>query len=230
MKRRKSAIAVNLISVPGGGKGTTAKMLRDRDGFSHFDMGPTLKQIRQKDSHLHGIMQRTTDQGYYVPDDTMLPILRSVLQKDLPDRVVIDGVLRTKAQSELMLEALHRQGFRVVTLNFHIPPDHYHECRKRMLDRNRADETPEMIEVRLEEFDRHNPDVLTFCESWENHFYRQHDGLLEPEERYRIVKMTLADAPTRRVRSQKKSTASGLVSYRPPDSDSLPSNMVCSGH
>jgi|GEM_PF-5763113 len=222
MAQRKVALVLN--GGPGSGKGTDAKVIVREEGFTQFEMGPYLMDLRKRDRALDQVMVKTTDIGLYVPDRQMVPILQEKLKLGFPSRAVVDGVTRTACQAKLVLEALLEDGFRVVTVNLYIPVERNDVFHTRMEFRSRPGETLEVRERRIEEYRRWDSEVVDFMRAWPHHFYREIDGTLEHPLRVAAIKAILAGAPGSRPVNPE---APAMV---PRSGWSASPGMVCSDH
>ena len=195
---------------PGCGKGTDAKVIAQELGLPKpFEMGPFLLERRKKDAELNAEMERTTDQGLYVSDRFLLPILAEQLDNGLPNEFIADGITRTREQTEMVLQKLRARGYRVVTLNYDVPPERDDVFYERMKIRNRAGETRLVQQNRVATFRKHNPGVIDVFKSWPHHFCRDVDGTLEHPDRCQVIRVIIRDAPgSRPIRR-------GLVTERP---------------
>ncbi len=194
---RKAAYVKN--GGPGCGKGTDAKLIAKELGLPKpFEMGPFLMERRRSNNELHAEMERTTDRGFYVSDRFLIPILEEQLSNGLPNEFIADGITRTPEQALLVLQMLHERGYRIVTLNYDVPPDRDDVFYARMRFRNRPGETPEVQKNRVETFRRYNPEVVQVFQSWKHHFYRDVDGTLEHPDRCAVIKTIIHDAPRAR--------------------------------
>jgi adenylate kinase len=101
--------------------------------------------------------------GELVPDETMVELIRERLsQSDTEDGFVLDGFPRTLAQAEA-LDAMMRELGRsfTVVLALLVPDDVARErLMRRAAEEGRADDTPEAIERRLENYHRETAPLL----------------------------------------------------------------------
>jgi adenylate kinase len=101
--------------------------------------------------------------GELVPDETMVQLIRERLsQPDTEDGFVLDGFPRTLAQAEA-LDAMMRELGRsfTVVLALLVPDDVARErLMRRAAEEGRADDTPEAIERRLENYHRETAPLL----------------------------------------------------------------------
>ncbi|MBI5821968.1 MAG: nucleoside monophosphate kinase [Verrucomicrobia bacterium] len=94
------------LGPPGCGKGTHAKLLAERAGAGHFDLGSLLRGIAKSGSprgvELTGFMSK----GLLVPDTLIIEIVRDALSERVktnpPPALLLDGFPRTVAQAEAL--------------------------------------------------------------------------------------------------------------------------------
>lgn len=94
------------LGPPGCGKGTHAKLLAERVGAGHFDLGSLLRGIAKSGSprgvELTGYMSK----GLLVPDTLIIDIVRDALSDRVktnpPPALLLDGFPRTVAQAEAL--------------------------------------------------------------------------------------------------------------------------------
>lgn len=94
------------LGPPGCGKGTHAKLLAERAGAGHFDLGSLLRGIAKSGSprgvELTGFMSK----GLLVPDSLIIDIVRDALAERVrtnpPPALLLDGFPRTVAQAEAL--------------------------------------------------------------------------------------------------------------------------------
>ncbi len=94
-------IAFNIMGPQGSGKGTQAKVLIDQFGFSHFDAGASLREIRATGSELGKLIASYLDKGLKVPVELMAQVMYDKVKSFPQDRpVLFDGLLRSLDELE----------------------------------------------------------------------------------------------------------------------------------
>ena len=84
-----------LLGPQGSGKGTQARLLCEKFGFSYFESGSYLRRISENNPDL----KKFLDEGKLVPDKEMTSYLTAFLDKEnLYDNIVFDGFPRTVEQ------------------------------------------------------------------------------------------------------------------------------------
>lgn len=83
------------IGPQGSGKGTQAKLLSEKYGFSYFESGAYLRRIAETNNDL----KKMLDKGELVPDKELTSFLTAYLDsQNLYDDIVFDGFPRTLEQ------------------------------------------------------------------------------------------------------------------------------------
>lgn len=156
------------IGPQGSGKGTQAKILAQTLGFFYWEMGGILRQVAKEDSDLGREVKNLIDQGILLSDELLLKVLVSRLsQIPASQGVIFDGVPRRIGQAEFLMDYLLKQGRKnFVTLFVNLPRE---ESINRLLLRaekeNRADDTREGIETRLQFYERDTLPVLDYLKT-----------------------------------------------------------------
>ena len=109
-----------LLGPPGAGKGTQAKMLKEKLLVPQISTGDILRQAI-KDNNELGVKARSfMDAGQLVPDDVVIGLIKErIKQVDCEKGFILDGFPRTIVQAEKLSETLTEMGLvidRVVDL------------------------------------------------------------------------------------------------------------------
>ena len=165
------------IGPQGSGKGTQAKILAQKLGFYHWDMGGILRETGQQGSELGNTVKNLIEQGVLLEDDLLLKVVATKLETIAPTMgVVFDGIPRRLGQAEFILKFLQSQGrTNFTTVFLDIPKE---ESLNRLLLRaekeHRADDTKEKIEFRLEQYYQDTLPVIEFLKQHSS--FHQIDG------------------------------------------------------
>jgi adenylate kinase len=90
-----------LLGAPGSGKGTLAKQLKDKWGYSLITTGDILRTEKNSDSEIGKQIKNLIGKGNLVPDD----LINQIIQKEIPktkEPFIIDGFPRTVTQGEFL--------------------------------------------------------------------------------------------------------------------------------
>jgi adenylate kinase len=142
-----------ILGPQGAGKGTQAKRIADEYGLAHIATGDMFRKAIAAGSELGKRVEPILASGELVPDALTVAVLSERLnQSDAADGFVLDGFPRNLDQAEALDEMMRETGrtFNAV-LSLQVPDE---VARERMLKRareeNRPDDTPEVIERRLQ--------------------------------------------------------------------------------
>lgn len=147
-----------ILGRQGSGKGTQCAHLVGQYGCVHVSTGDMLRAAREEGTELGRAAGELMDAGELVPDDIMKGIVAERLQKDdvLSKGVLLDGFPRTPDQAEA-LEAMLGDGGLTLAVNLDVPVE---VVTERMVERGRADDTPEGIARRLELYEAQTAPLL----------------------------------------------------------------------
>jgi adenylate kinase len=96
-----------LLGPPGAGKGTQAKMLKERFGIPQVSTGDILRKAAQDNTKLGRQAKTLMDAGKLVQDDTVVGVIRErIAQEDCRNGFVLDGFPRTIVQAEKLRDTL----------------------------------------------------------------------------------------------------------------------------
>jgi len=141
------------LGPPGCGKGTQAKLLRERLGFVPVGTGDIFRAAVRRGGALGEKVQPYTDKGQLVPDELVNDIVADYFGRDdRPARFVMDGYPRTLAQAEWFEAFLRRAGLDLQqAVLFNVSDE---EVVRRLIGRGRTegrvDDTEATIRKRLE--------------------------------------------------------------------------------
>ena len=96
-----------LLGPPGAGKGTQAKMLKEKFQIPQISTGDILRQAVRDNTEL-GVRAKTVmDAGQLVPDDVVIGLIKErIRQGDCKTGFILDGFPRNIAQAEKLSETL----------------------------------------------------------------------------------------------------------------------------
>lgn len=159
MGDRSGPLGLVILGRQGSGKGTQALRLAAKYGVVHISTGDMLRAAVEEGTAFGLQAKAIMDAGDLVPDDVMVGIVTERLAR--PDVVgsgfLLDGFPRTEAQAESLAELA---GDRLhLAINLDVAVD---EVTRRMLSRNRADDTAEAIARRLDLYEQQTAPLLAW--------------------------------------------------------------------
>lgn len=136
-----------ILGKQGAGKGTQCELLVERYGVAHISTGDMLRAAVAAGTELGRQAKEVMDAGDLVSDELILGIVAERLtEPDTAAGFLLDGFPRTEAQADGLFALLAPHTVdRAIDLDV---PDEV--VTERMLERGRADDTPEAIARRLE--------------------------------------------------------------------------------
>jgi adenylate kinase len=151
-----------LIGAPGAGKGTQATLIAERFHIAHISSGDLLRMHVEENTTIGRAAREYLAKGDLVPDAIVMDMLRKpVVAASEAGGYVLDGFPRTVEQAKAAYETAHELGVAVeVAVYLDVPTE---ELTRRLLARGRGkDDTPEVIEHRLEVFEAMTRPMLDY--------------------------------------------------------------------
>lgn len=140
-----------LFGIQGSGKGTQGQLLTRRLRVPHVSTGEMLRTLALQKTDEGRSLKAKLDHGDLLSDYEMT----AILQHHLPSACILDGYPRTLRQAEL-LDTIENVDYAV-----HIEL-HEEEAMKRALARGRADDTPEAIHRRMQQYHAQADAILDY--------------------------------------------------------------------
>lgn len=156
---------IALFGAPGAGKGTQSEKLLEHYNLVYIATGDILRNEINEGSDLGLKAKSIIDKGGLVSDELIIQIIEKMMMKHPDcDGFLFDGFPRTFVQAYI-LEGLLMRRHTSLTALYSLDVN-FDECRKRLLNRaktsGRSDDTAEVIEYRLEEYQRKTEPVTEF--------------------------------------------------------------------
>jgi adenylate kinase len=150
-------VNILLLGPQGSGKGTQAMRISSEYGLAHIATGEMLRAAIAAETDLGLRVKPIVEGGRLVPDDLMVELIGERLADPTADEgFILDGFPRTMEQAEALDAMLHEIGRELdVVFELQIADE---ECLQRLRRRaeleGRADDTPEAIQQRLDDYHR----------------------------------------------------------------------------
>ena len=151
-----------LIGAPGAGKGTQAELIAERFDVTHISSGDLLRTHVQENTTIGRSAREYLTKGDLVPDAVVMDMLRKpVVAASQAGGYVLDGFPRTVDQAKTAYQTAQELGVAVeVAVYLEVPTA---ELTRRLLARGRGkDDTPEVIEHRLQVFEAKTRPMLDY--------------------------------------------------------------------
>jgi adenylate kinase len=200
------------MGAPGAGKGTQARLIRERLGLPQISTGDMFRAMKDARTPLADEVRKILESGKLVPDEITARVVEDrTSREDARGGYVLDGYPRTAAQAEMLEELAERQKHEIVPILIDVPFD---ILEKRMTGRRscpvcgeiynvyfkpprvdevcdlhpeaklnrRADDNEETIRTRLAEYQKQTQPLIDYYES--SGRLRRVDGTRDPEAIY----------------------------------------------
>ena len=154
-----------IMGLAGAGKGTQAKMLVEKDGYSLISTGDLLRTYATEDQ------KRRMHEGVLLEDSEIFAMIREAL-KTVPDlsKCLIDGTPRSIPQADWLLKQVDAGRFTIDGV-IHLEINEA-VVRKRLLARGRTDDTEDSITRRFQEYHRATEPLLDYLSQKNIPIYR----------------------------------------------------------
>ena len=167
-----------LFGPPGCGKGTQATFISDSLAIPHLSTGDMLRSAVGSGSEIGMKAKNIMERGGLVSDEIVLSIVEERIAKnDCENGFILDGFPRTVNQAEkldLLLSNSHKLD---CVLRIKVDED---EIIKRLIDRAREDDKPEIIKNRFKTYNSETQPLIPFYE--ERKILFNINGMQEIEE------------------------------------------------
>lgn len=152
---------------PGVGKGTQAKRLTERNGWTQLSTGDLFRDHLKRATALGTLAKAYMDKGDYVPDDVTIGMVEEFIDGLAHDaRVMFDGFPRTVAQAQALdaLLAERRRRIGEVILLEAPREELIRRLHGRSRSEGRADDTAEVVARRFDVYAEQTEPVIGYYE------------------------------------------------------------------
>jgi adenylate kinase len=165
-------VNILVLGPQGSGKGTQAKKISATYGVPHISSGDLYREAIARGTELGKQVEPLLAAGTLVPDEITIPLIRDRLDRgDTIPGFIFDGYPRNLVQAEALDEMLTDVGRSLdVVFEFQVPN------RQQLIDRlltraaeeGRPDDTLEVIERRLETYNRETAPLVEYYRTTRN--------------------------------------------------------------
>lgn len=174
-----------LLGPPGAGKGTQAARLVDARNMVQLSTGDMLRAARTSGTEMGRKVAAVLDAGGLVTDEIVIGLIEEKLAQDGHGGFIFDGFPRTLRQADALGALLTRMGLTLDAVIELVVDDKALVGRivKRAEDAKaagqpvRKDDTPEVFQVRLQEYYKNTAPLIGYY--WAKGDLRQIDGMAE---------------------------------------------------
>ena len=151
-----------LFGPPGCGKGTQATFISESLSIPHLSTGDMLRSAVSSGSEIGVKAEKIMKSGGLVSDEIVLSIVKERIKKnDCVNGFILDGFPRTVNQAgklDLLLSANHKLN---CVIRIKVDEE---EIIKRLIDRGREDDKPEIIKNRFKTYNLETHPLVSFYE------------------------------------------------------------------
>jgi adenylate kinase len=155
-----------VLGPQGSGKGTQSKKLAATYGIAHVASGDLYREAIARGTELGKKVEPLLAAGELVPDAITIPLIRDRLDRgDTLPGFILDGYPRNLAQAEALDEMLGDIGRSIdIVFEFQVPDRQQLVDRllKRASEENRPDDTLDVIQRRLDTYDRETAPLVEY--------------------------------------------------------------------
>jgi adenylate kinase len=174
-----------LLGPPGAGKGTQAARLVDARNMVQLSTGDMLRAARTSGTEMGRKVAAVLDSGGLVTDEIVIGLIEEKLAQDGHGGFIFDGFPRTLRQADALGALLTRTGLTLDAVIELVVDDTALVGRivKRAEDAKaagqpvRKDDTPEVFQVRLQEYYKNTAPLIGYY--WAKGDLRQIDGMAD---------------------------------------------------
>ena len=154
-----------LIGPPGAGKGTQAKLVSEKLGLIHISTGDLIREEQANDTKIGKLANQLIDKGNFLPDNIVITMVKQkIINNPKAAGFIFDGFPRTVDQAKSLDEFLNIRKTpinKIVLLN--ISDDVIkNRITERASKENRADDTPEVVQNRINVYNKQTVPVLSY--------------------------------------------------------------------
>lgn len=125
MSNNQKSLFVVFTGAPGCGKGTQARILKEKTGIAHLSTGEMLRQFAQKDTPLGKELKAALDRGEFASDEMIIEMVKNRIDEpDCEHGFILDGFPRTLPQAEVLEGMLAGKGIKLdAVLEIQVPDE-----------------------------------------------------------------------------------------------------------
>jgi len=162
--KKRRTVDIVLFGPPGAGKGTQAKILKDKLGLQYIATGDLFRHHIKNETELGQKAKQYIDRGELVPDEITIGMIKELLKDPDSKGFIFDGFPRTVEQAKALDEIMAEKGLIIdALLSLNVPEE---RLVKRLLNRGktsgRSDDNEETIKKRLQQYHEKTSPVKEF--------------------------------------------------------------------
>lgn len=121
----RKGLFVVFTGAPGCGKGTQARILKEKTGICHLSTGEMLREFAQKDTPLGRELKTALERGEFATDEMIIEMVKSRIdEEDCLHGFILDGFPRTMPQAEILEKMLAEKNVKLdCVLEIQVPDE-----------------------------------------------------------------------------------------------------------
>ena len=125
MSETKKGLYVVFTGAPGCGKGTQARILKEKTHICHLSTGEMLREYAAQDTPLGRDLKALLDKGEFATDEMIIEMVRNRIgQPDCERGFILDGFPRTLPQAEVLESLLAEKNIKLTcVLEIQVPDE-----------------------------------------------------------------------------------------------------------
>ena len=125
MSETKKGLYVVFTGAPGCGKGTQARILKEKTHICHLSTGEMLREYAAQDTPLGRDLKALLDKGEFATDEMIIEMVRNRIgQPDCERGFILDGFPRTLPQAEVLESLLAEKNSKLTcVLEIQVPDE-----------------------------------------------------------------------------------------------------------
>lgn len=125
VKLNENGLFVVFTGAPGCGKGTQARILKEKTHICHLSTGEMLREYAAKDTPLGRELKAALDRGEFATDEMIIEMVKNrISQDDCKRGFILDGFPRTMPQAEILESMLAEKNIKLnCVLEIQVPDE-----------------------------------------------------------------------------------------------------------
>lgn len=125
MDKTQQNLYVVFTGAPGCGKGTQARILKEKTNICHLSTGEMLREYAEKNTPLGRDLKTRLERGEFATDEMIIEMVRSRIgEDDCRKGFILDGFPRTLPQAEVLENLLAEKGIKLTcVLEIQVPDE-----------------------------------------------------------------------------------------------------------
>lgn len=125
VKLNKNGLFVVFTGAPGCGKGTQARILKEKTHICHLSTGEMLREYASKETPLGRELKAALERGEFATDEMIIEMVKNrISQDDCKNGFILDGFPRTMPQAEILESMLAEKNIKLnCVLEIQVPDE-----------------------------------------------------------------------------------------------------------